>query len=879
VNGSAGSSTMKNSTVTVVKFILDCVIESPQNNSAVYIFVFIYLVTLIGNVLVILVIKVNRHLQTPMYLYIGVLAAMDVMSSTVLIPELVAILLHFSVIFYELCILQMFLIGYLELAVTFLFALMACDRYIAVLYPLRYPSLITNKTVWTTVLLLSVFSTAVLFSTLFLVSDLSFCHGNVLPYCFCNFFIMVAISCNGDQNYLISLSAMVPVFGVAPLAVIILSYVKIARAALKISTVDGKRKVFSTCLTHLIVVGIFYFPLLINRVLPGTGVKLSTEASNILVIIAHAIPPMMNPIVYSFRNNEIKSSIFKINNTVYIFIFIYLVTLIGNLLVILVIKMNRHLQTPMYLYIGTLAVIDLMSSTTMIPELVAILLHYSVVLYGLCMLQMFLIGCLELAVTLLFALMACDRYIAVLYPLRYPSLITNKTVWTAILLLNVFSAAVGLSTLFLVTDLSFCHGNVLPYCFCNFFIMVAVSCSEDQKYLITLSAMVPVFGAGPLTIIILSYVKIVRAALKIASVDGRQKVFSTCITHLIVVGIFYFPLLLLHVLPGSGVKLSTETSNILIIVAHAIPPMMNPIIYSFRNNEIKSSIFKINNTVYIFIFIYLVTLIGNFLVILVIKMNRHLQKPMYFYIGTLAVMDLMNSTTVIPELVAILLDYSVILYELCVLQMFLIGYMKVAITFIFALMACDRYIAVLYPLRYPSVITNKTVWTAILLLNVISTALLLPFMLLVSDISYCHGNILKYCFCNFYTMVDVSCNEDPKYVILLFTMIPLCGVAPLALIIFSYVKIAWAALRISSFDGKRKVFSTCLTHLIVVGMFYFPLLLFYVLSESKVKLSTETSNMLVIIAHAIPSMLNPVIYSFRNNEIKSSIYKIFWIRN
>uniref|UniRef100_A0A8C4SUQ1 G-protein coupled receptors family 1 profile domain-containing protein n=1 Tax=Erpetoichthys calabaricus TaxID=27687 RepID=A0A8C4SUQ1_ERPCA len=225
-----------------------------------------------------------------------------------------------------------------------------------------------------------------------------------------------------------------------------------------------------------------------------------------------------------------------VNNPVYIFIFIYIVTLVGNLLVILVITMNRHLQSPMYLYIGTLAVIDLMNSTILIPELVAVLLNFSVILYGLCILQIYL----EAAVTFLFALMACDRYIAVLYPLRYPSLVTNKTVWIAVLLLTT----------------------------------------------------APLFSLLPLGLIILSYVKIARAALKISSIDGKRKVFSTCATHLIVVGMFYLPLLILNVLPGSGVKLSTETSNILVIIAHAIPPMMNPFIYSFRNSEIKSSIFK-----------------------------------------------------------------------------------------------------------------------------------------------------------------------------------------------------------------------------------------------------------------------------------------------
>ncbi|XP_051781886.1 olfactory receptor 1-like [Erpetoichthys calabaricus] len=282
-----------------------------------------------------------------------------------------------------------------------------------------------------------------------------------------------------------------------------------------------------------------------------------------------------------------------------------------------------------------------------------------------------------------------------------------------------------------------------------------------------------------------------------------------------------------------------------------------------------------NNAVYIFSLIYLVTFIGNVLVILVITMNHHLRTPMYLYIGTLAVMDLINSTTVLPKLVAVLLHYSAILYGLCVLQMSLISYIKVAITFLFAIMACDRYIAILYPLRYPSVITTKTVWTAVFLLHILSTALILPYVFLVSDLSFCQDNVLPSCFCSFFNMMDVSCDKDSKYVTISFAMVALCGIGPLVIIVLSYIKIAQAALKISSVAGKQKIFTTCVTHLIVIGMFYFPLLIFYVLPETGVKLSTETSNVLVIIAHAIPSMMNPIIYSFRNTEIKSSIFNIF----
>ncbi|XP_051781897.1 olfactory receptor 1-like [Erpetoichthys calabaricus] len=302
---------MTNNTVTVTEFVLHCAIDTQQDKKMVYIFIFIYIVTIFGNLSVILVIKMNRNLQTPMYLYISTLAVIDLMNSTTLIPKLVAVMLDFPATLFGLCVLQMFLMGYLEVSVTFLFALMACDRYVAIVYPLRYPSIVTNQAAGITVLLLSFISTIVLLPYLFLVAELSFCRSNVLPYCFCDYVTMVRVSCNDDPKYLITLSTMVTLGSVGPLALIIFSYVKIAQTALKISSNDGKRKVYSTCVTHLMVVCLFYFPLLISYVLPGVGVKLSTESTNMLVIIAHIIPSMMNPIIYSFRNNEIKNSIYK----------------------------------------------------------------------------------------------------------------------------------------------------------------------------------------------------------------------------------------------------------------------------------------------------------------------------------------------------------------------------------------------------------------------------------------------------------------------------------------------------------------------------------------------------------------------------------------
>ncbi|KAG2456897.1 olfactory receptor 13G1-like [Polypterus senegalus] len=284
----------------------------------------------------------------------------------------------------------------------------------------------------------------------------------------------------------------------------------------------------------------------------------------------------------------------KMTFTIVALALIYVVTLFGNLLVIVVIILNPHLQNPMFLYIFTLAVIDVVNSTNLIPRMLAILVfNDTIVPYGPCLFQVSVVYHLGLTEGILFPVMACDRYLAVVYPLRYPSIVTNKTTGLTILLVNILAAAILVPYMVFARELSFCRSNVLPYCFCDFVTMIHISCTEDPRHLALLSSTTIVTGIGGMGICLLSYIRIVVAALKISSVEGKKKALSTTVTHLLVVSLFYVPLMISYILPGLGVQVSAEAYNVLVIIAIMVPPMMNPIIYSFRNKEIKSSIYRL----------------------------------------------------------------------------------------------------------------------------------------------------------------------------------------------------------------------------------------------------------------------------------------------
>ncbi|XP_028646208.1 olfactory receptor 5F1-like [Erpetoichthys calabaricus] len=289
---------------------------------------------------------------------------------------------------------------------------------------------------------------------------------------------------------------------------------------------------------------------------------------------------------------EIKPEIRSV--TVAALAIVYLATLSGNLLVLLVIILNHQLHTPMFFFIAILALIDVLHNTNLIPKMMALLLFdTSPVPYGACLVQMFLVFHLEIVEVYLFTLMAFDRYVAVIYPLRYPQLVTGRTVWVGMLVSNIISGIIMTVFLIFFSELSFCRTNVLPYCFCDFANIVYISCNDNPKYLSLVSTIASINGCGTLTIILISYGKIAHAALKISSAESNKKVFDVLVTHLLVVLLFYVPLLIAFTLPGFGLKLSTETYNTLVVVATILPPMINPIIYSFRNKEMKNAIKKI----------------------------------------------------------------------------------------------------------------------------------------------------------------------------------------------------------------------------------------------------------------------------------------------
>ncbi|KAM3924555.1 olfactory receptor 11L1-like [Leptodactylus fuscus] len=271
-----------------------------------------------------------------------------------------------------------------------------------------------------------------------------------------------------------------------------------------------------------------------------------------------------------------------------LFLIVYSLTLCGNLLIILLVSTSKILHTPMYFFISQLSISDILLSTNFIPNFFYVLLNNgAAITFVGCFTQLYFFCSAEACECYLLTVMSYDRYVAICNPLRYTSIMKNGFC----IKLVVLSYFLGFSFSFVITftssTLYFCGTNIIDHLFCDLLPLLELSCSDTFIVHMELDILgVPIL-ITPTIIIVVSYTYIVRAVLKISSSTGRQKVFSTCSSHLIVVSIFYGTMFTVYVVPTKGLTLSM--GKILSLLYTVFTPLINPLIYSLRNKDIKKA--------------------------------------------------------------------------------------------------------------------------------------------------------------------------------------------------------------------------------------------------------------------------------------------------
>ncbi|XP_063295416.1 olfactory receptor 5V1-like [Pelobates fuscus] len=271
-----------------------------------------------------------------------------------------------------------------------------------------------------------------------------------------------------------------------------------------------------------------------------------------------------------------------------LFLSMYVATLVGNTLLIVAVKLNTQLQTPMYFFLSNLAFIDICFSTTILPQILVNTLVEDKKISKLgCATQMFISLVLGSTECLLLAVMSFDRYAAICKPLHYNVIMSKKLCitlatgcWT-VSVINKFAHVV------LTFKLPFCRSHTNHY-FCEMPLFFRLSCADTSfnKIAMYVSAVIIVTCSFLLTLV--SYIHIISTILKIRSSEGRHKVFSTCASHLIVVSLYYTSIMSMYLRPHSAS--SAETDKHISLIYTTVTPMLNPIVYSIRNKPVKGTI-------------------------------------------------------------------------------------------------------------------------------------------------------------------------------------------------------------------------------------------------------------------------------------------------
>ncbi|XP_004711117.1 olfactory receptor 13C8-like [Echinops telfairi] len=276
-------------------------------------------------------------------------------------------------------------------------------------------------------------------------------------------------------------------------------------------------------------------------------------------------------------------------------LWMYLMILLGNGVLISVIIYDSHLHTPMYFFLCNLSFLDICYTSSSVPLILdSFLTVRKTISFSGCVVQMFLSFAMGATECVLLGMMALDRYVAICYPLRYPVIMSKSTYVP----MAAGSWITGLTNSLVQTSLTmqlpFCTNNVISHFVCEILAILKLACADISINVISMAASNMIFIIIPLLVISMSYVFIVATILRIPSTKGKRKAFSTCSAHLTVVIVFYGTIFCMYAKPKSKNSVGSDhqdiTDALISLFYGVMTPMLNPIIYSLRNKDVKAAV-------------------------------------------------------------------------------------------------------------------------------------------------------------------------------------------------------------------------------------------------------------------------------------------------
>ncbi|XP_074087862.1 olfactory receptor 5T9-like [Macrotis lagotis] len=275
----------------------------------------------------------------------------------------------------------------------------------------------------------------------------------------------------------------------------------------------------------------------------------------------------------------------------------------------------------------------------------------------------------------------------------------------------------------------------------------------------------------------------------------------------------------------------------------------------------------------LFLAVYLFTLVGNLGLVVLVVVDSRLHTPMYHFLSVLSFLDACYSSVVTPKmLVNFLAENKTISFPGCVAQMLLLVTFGTTECFLLASMAYDRFVAICNPLLYTAVMSPKVYVPLIIGSYIGGLTNAITHTVATFSLSFCASNAIRHIFCDIPPLLAISCSDTHVNELLLFIFVSLVEILSIMIVLFSYGFILAAILRIRSAEGRKKVFSTCGSHMTGVAIYHGTILFMYLRPSSSYSLSHD---MVVSVFYTIViPMLNPIIYSLRNKDVKEAIKKV-----
>ncbi|XP_058270256.1 odorant receptor 102-2 [Hemibagrus wyckioides] len=276
-----------------------------------------------------------------------------------------------------------------------------------------------------------------------------------------------------------------------------------------------------------------------------------------------------------------------------------------------------------------------------------------------------------------------------------------------------------------------------------------------------------------------------------------------------------------------------------------------------------------------FLLIYLMLTSGNIFILVFVACEKSLQKPTYIIFCNLAISDLGFGSTTLPRIIAKYWMSDIISFNSCIAQMYLVHYFGACTSFLMALMALDRFVAICNPLRYPVLIKNSSIAVLCSVLWIVNLIQLGGITSIALSMPYCGPNIIQHCYCDYISVISLACADITltKPISTSVAMTVLWG--PLFYIIFSYVAIIISVMKISNKEGRYKTFLTCTPQLLIICLYYLPRSFVYMAFAVGYHFETNLRIALVMMYSLFPALINPLIYCFRTKEIKDTLLRKF----